>query len=92
MIKILFFYLNFILFFNLFTTSYLLANDGATGIIKERMDKFQKSKSLMKEINKGLQNNNFSLSLLSILLTTDALTITFELYSLEHSILNISFI
>lgn len=61
MIKILFFYLNFILFFNLFTTSYLLANDGATGIIKERMDKFQKSKSLMKEINKGLQNNNFSI-------------------------------
>ena len=58
--KILFFYLNFVLFFNLFTTSFLFAHDGATGIIKERMDKFQKSKSLMKEINKGLQNNNFS--------------------------------
>ena len=60
MIKILFFYLNFILFFNLFTTSHLFASDEATGVIKERMDKFQKSKGLMKEINKGLQNNNFS--------------------------------
>ena len=29
------------------------SNDGATGIIKERMDKFQESKNLMRTINKS---------------------------------------
>ena len=35
------------------------SNDGATGIVKERMDKFQESKNLMRTINKSLSDNNF---------------------------------
>ena len=35
------------------------SNEGATGIIKERMDKFQESKNLMRTINKSLSENNF---------------------------------
>ena len=37
------------------------SNDGATGIIKERMDKFQESKNLMRTINKSLSDNNFDI-------------------------------
>ena len=37
------------------------SNDGATGIIKERMDKFQESKNLMRTINKSLNDNNFDI-------------------------------
>ena len=36
------------------------SNEGATGIIKERMDKFQESKNLMRTINKSLRNNHFN--------------------------------
>ena len=32
---------------------------GSTGIIKERMNKFQESKNLMRTINKSLSDNNF---------------------------------
>ena len=35
------------------------SNEGATGIIKERMEKFQESKNLMRTINKSLSDNNF---------------------------------
>ena len=35
------------------------SNKGATGIIKERMEKFQESKNLMRTINKSLSDNNF---------------------------------
>ncbi len=35
------------------------AHDGATGIIKERMDKFKASKSIMREINKSFANKDF---------------------------------
>ena len=35
------------------------SNDSATGIIKERMEKFQESKNLMRTINKSLSDNNF---------------------------------
>ena len=35
------------------------SHKGATGIIKERMDKFQESKNLMRTINKSLRNNDF---------------------------------
>ena len=35
------------------------SNEGATGIVKERMDKFQESKNLMRTINKSLSENNF---------------------------------
>ena len=37
------------------------SNDGATGIVKERMDKFQESKNLMRTINKSLGDNNFDI-------------------------------
>ena len=36
------------------------SHKGAAGIIKERMDKFQESKNLMRTINKSLRNNNFN--------------------------------
>ena len=52
-------YINIILFFNLFSTTHLFANEEAKGIVKERMIKFKASKTLMKKINKGLQNQNF---------------------------------
>ena len=35
------------------------SNESATGIIKERMEKFQESKNLMRTINKSLSDNNF---------------------------------
>ena len=35
--------------------------EGATGIVKERMDKFQESKNLMRTINKSLSDNNFNI-------------------------------
>ena len=58
-IKNLFICFNLILFLNIFSFTQLYAHEGAKGIIKERMDKFKKSKKLMKKINKGLQNDNF---------------------------------
>ena len=58
-IKKLFICFNLILFLNIFSFTQLYAHEGAKGIIKERMDKFKMSKSLMKKINKGLQNDNF---------------------------------
>ena len=36
------------------------SNQGTTNIIKERMDKFQESKNLMRTINKNLSDNNFN--------------------------------
>ena len=36
------------------------SNEGATRIIKERMEKFQISKNLMRTINKSLSGNNFN--------------------------------
>ena len=35
------------------------AHEGATGVVKERMDKFKMSKTMMKQINVGLRENNF---------------------------------
>lgn len=58
-VKKLFICFNLILFINIFSFTQLYAHEGAKGIIKERMDKFKMSKSLMKKINKGLQNDNF---------------------------------
>ena len=46
----------FLIFFPFFSYSH----EGATGIIKERMDKFQESKNLMRTINKSLSDNNFN--------------------------------
>ena len=58
-VKKLFICFNLIIFLNIFSFTKLYAHEGAKGIIKERMDKFKMSKSLMKKINKGLQNDNF---------------------------------
>ena len=41
------------------TTSF--SHEGATGIIKERMDKFQESKSIMRQINKSFANKDFTI-------------------------------
>ena len=35
------------------------AHEGATGVVKERMDKFKMSKTMMKQINVSLRENNF---------------------------------
>jgi cytochrome c556 len=35
------------------------AHEGATGVVKERMDKFKMSKSMMQKINIGLRENDF---------------------------------
>ena len=37
----------------------LLAHEGATGVIKERMDKFKMSKKMMKTIHRSIQNEDF---------------------------------
>ena len=37
------------------------SNESATGIIKERMEKFQESKNLMRAINKNLSDSNFNI-------------------------------
>ena len=47
----------FLISFPFFSHSY----EGATGIVKERMDKFQESKNLMRTINKSLSDNNFDI-------------------------------
>ena len=35
------------------------AHEGATGVVKERMDKFKMSKTMMKQINVSLRENDF---------------------------------
>ena len=37
------------------------SQEGSSGIIKERMNKFQESKNLMRTINKSLSDNNFDI-------------------------------
>ena len=37
----------------------LLAHEGATGVIKERMDKFKMSKKMMQTIHRSIQNEDF---------------------------------
>ena len=49
-----------ILFFITFPFS-LYSNEGVTSVIKERMEKFQESKNLMRTINKSLSDNNFNI-------------------------------
>ena len=56
MYKCKFVLISFLIIFPFFSYSH----EGATGIIKERMDKFQESKNLMRTINKSLRNNNFN--------------------------------
>ena len=58
-IKKLISFINIFLFCILLSTANTFAVEEAKGIIKERMDKFKESKQLMKNINVGLQNDNF---------------------------------
>jgi cytochrome c556 len=58
-IKKLLSFINIFFFLTLLSTTNSLAHKGATGIVKERMEKFKESKQLMKKINSGLQNDNF---------------------------------
>ena len=41
-------------------TCFSYSKKGDAGVIKERMDKFQESKNLMRTINKSFSNNNFN--------------------------------
>ena len=60
-IRNLFICINIILFLNIFSINNLFAHEGAIGLVKERMDRFKTSKKLMRNINKGLQNENFKI-------------------------------
>ena len=42
-------------------TTISFSHEGATGIIKERMEKFKASKSIMRQINKSFDNKDFSI-------------------------------
>ena len=53
------FYILIITFLNSFTTI-SFSHDGATGIVKDRMEKFKASKSIMRQINKSFDNKDFS--------------------------------
>ena len=48
-----------IITFLIIDTTISFAHDGAKGIIKERMDKFQTSKTIMRQINKSFGNEDF---------------------------------
>ena len=52
------FYILIITFLFSYTTI-TFAHDGATGIVKERMEKFKISKSIMRQINKSFANKDF---------------------------------
>ena len=43
-----------------FLTTISFSHDGATGIVKDRMEKFKASKSMMKQINKSFDKKDFS--------------------------------
>ena len=53
------FYILIITFLSSLTTI-SFSHDGATGIVKERMEKFKASKSIMRQINKSFDNKDFS--------------------------------
>ena len=51
----------FVLILFFITFSFLsYSNEDSTAMIKERMEKFQESKNLMRAINKNLSDNNFN--------------------------------
>ena len=54
------FYILIITFLLSFTTI-SFSHDGATGIVKDRMEKFKASKSIMRQINKSFDNKDFSI-------------------------------
>ena len=58
-IKNVIFYISFLLISSIVSLTPLLANEGAKGIVKERMDKFKMSKKMMQTIHKSIQNEDF---------------------------------
>ena len=58
-IKNVVFYISFLLISSIFSITPLLANEGAQGVVKERMDKFKISKKMMQTIHKSIQNEDF---------------------------------
>ena len=52
-------YINFLLISSFVLITPLLAHEGATGVVKERMDKFKMSKKMMQTIHKSIQNEDF---------------------------------
>ena len=52
-------HIGFFLISSIVSITPLLAHEGATGIIKERMDKFKMSKKMMQTIHKSIQNEDF---------------------------------
>ena len=52
-------YISLLLIHSFFFITPLLAHEGATGVIKERMDKFKMSKKMMKTIHRSIQNEDF---------------------------------
>ena len=58
-IKNVIFYISFLLISSIVSITPLLANEGAQGVVKERMDKFKMSKKMMQTIHKSIQNEDF---------------------------------
>ena len=58
-IKNVVFYISFLLISIIVSITPLLANEGAQGVVKERMDKFKISKKMMQTIHKSIQNEDF---------------------------------
>ena len=58
-IKNVIFYISFLLISSIVSITPLLANEGAQGVVKERMDKFKISKKMMQTIHKSIQNEDF---------------------------------
>ena len=52
-------YISFLLIHSFVFITPLLAHEGATGVIKERMDKFKMSKKMMQTIHRSIQNEDF---------------------------------
>ena len=52
-------YISFLLIPSIVSTTPLLAQEVAKGVVKERMDKFKMSKKMMQIIHKSIQNEDF---------------------------------
>ena len=55
------FYISFLLISSIVSITPLHANEGAQGVVKERMDKFKMSKKMMQTIHKSIQNEDFAI-------------------------------
>ena len=58
-IKNIVFYISFLLISSIVSITPLHANEGAQGVVKERMDKFKISKKMMQTIHKSIQSEDF---------------------------------